>query len=175
MAQFNPNEYETVNDRIQKFYKAHPNGRIVTDLIAADGGAGSTRWIVRAAVFRDVGYELPDATGYAYEIDGVGGPVNRTSALENAETSAVGRALANLGLSGEKRPTREEMEKTERMRSEAQVDERAVQAAVRSIQAAEDVPALQEAWNAAGKSGVAGDVRVTAAKDAQLRKLKGAR
>jgi hypothetical protein len=56
---------------------------------------------------------LPKATGYAVEVDGTGG-ANNGSALENAETSAIGRALANMNLSGNKRASREEMQKVER-------------------------------------------------------------
>jgi hypothetical protein len=68
--------------------------------------------VVRAEVYRDVSEELAAATGYAHEVDGQG-TVNRTSALENCETSAVGRALANAGYAPKgRRPSREEMAKT---------------------------------------------------------------
>jgi hypothetical protein len=56
------------------------------------------------------------ATGYAEEVRGAGN-VNRTSHVENCETSAVGRALANAGMAGtdvNKRPSREEMAKVQR-------------------------------------------------------------
>jgi hypothetical protein len=53
------------------------------------------------------------STGLAFEIDGQG-MANKTSALENAETSAIGRALANAGYSGNKRASREEMAKVAR-------------------------------------------------------------
>jgi hypothetical protein len=49
----------------------------------------------------------------AFEIDGAG-MANKTSALENAETSAIGRCLANANYSGDKRVTREEMNKVNR-------------------------------------------------------------
>ncbi len=55
----------------------------------------------------------PQATGMAFEIDGQG-MANKTSALENAETSAIGRALANAGYRGNKRASREEMQKVQR-------------------------------------------------------------
>jgi hypothetical protein len=59
------------------------------------------------------------STGWAEEIVG-NSPVNKTSALENCETSAVGRALANFGFQGKNpsatRPSRNEMEKVERVR-----------------------------------------------------------
>jgi hypothetical protein len=56
------------------------------------------------------------ATGYAEEVRGAGN-VNRTSHVENCETSAIGRALANCGMAGSdmsKRPSREEMAKVQR-------------------------------------------------------------
>jgi hypothetical protein len=55
-------------------------------------------------------------TGYAEEVRGAGN-VNRTSHVENCETSAIGRALANCGMAGSdmtKRPSREEMSKVQR-------------------------------------------------------------
>src|SRR5690606_16379365 len=113
MANFNLADYETVDSRIKRFYQDHPNGRITTDLIAFEGEVGKTRWIVKASVWRDQGYADPDGTGYAFEVDGSGGMANKTSALENGETSAIGRALANIGYSGDKRASREEMTKTQ--------------------------------------------------------------
>lgn len=85
-------------------------GSAPLQLVAAEGQIGQTRWIVKASVFRDSGYEVPDGTGYAFEVDG-SGMANKTSALENGETSAIGRALANIGYSGDKRASREEMAK----------------------------------------------------------------
>jgi hypothetical protein len=61
----------------------------------------------------DQAANLVKATGFAFEIDGTMG-ANKTSALENCETSAIGRALANAGFSGNKRTSREEMEKVAR-------------------------------------------------------------
>ena len=114
MANFNLNDYETVDSRIKRFYTDHPHGRINTDLVSMLGDTGKTRWVVKAAVWRDAGdgNELPDGTGYAFENDGEG-MANKTSALENGETSAIGRALANIGYSGDKRASREEMAKAQ--------------------------------------------------------------
>lgn len=166
MAAFDPNAYETVDSRIKRFYKDHPDGRITTELVAADGAVGSTRWIVKASVWRDRVEGEPDGTGYAFEVDGTG-MANKTSALENGETSAIGRALANIGYSGDKRASREEMQKAQR----AQVPERAVKEALAAISAAGSIEALQAAWNAAGKAGVSGHPDVIAAKDAMKAKL----
>lgn len=107
MAFFNLDEYETVEERIAKFWKDHPEGRIVTTML--EGSA--SRFIVYAAIYRGADDTQPYATGLAEEtVQGRG--VNATSALENAETSAIGRATANAGYATKgKRPSREEMSK----------------------------------------------------------------
>lgn len=112
---FNLDDYETVESRIKRFYEANPDGRIETNWESsyAVDGAGPNIWVIKAFVFLTAGDQankLPKATGYAFEKDGTGG-ANNTSALENAETSAIGRALANMNLSGNKRASREEMQK----------------------------------------------------------------
>lgn len=108
-GRFNPDEYEAVEDRLPKFWADHPKGRIVTDLRPSPPG----EWVVFAALYREAEAE-PFATGLAHEVSGAG-PVNTTSALENCETSAIGRALANGGYAPKgKRPSREEMAKTQR-------------------------------------------------------------
>jgi hypothetical protein len=102
--------YEPVEDRLAKFWEEWPNGQIVTEMLPAPEG----QWVVRAEVFRHQDHVRPDATGLAQEVVTAKG-VNSTSALENCETSAIGRALANLGYAPKgARPSREEMEKTKR-------------------------------------------------------------
>ena len=110
MASFQLEDYEPVEERIARFYDKHPSGRIVTDLVSAEGEPGKTRWIVKAFVFRDQSDVEPAGSGYAFEIDGAG-MAQKTAALETCETSAVGRALAQAGFSGSRRVTREEMVK----------------------------------------------------------------
>lgn len=103
-------DYEPVEDRLREFWKDHPGGHIQTTVVAWD----ATSYIVKAEVWRDPSdqYQLPSATGLAQETVAAKG-VNSTSALENCETSAIGRALANLGYAAKgKRPSREEMAKT---------------------------------------------------------------
>ena len=109
MANWSLKDYETVDERIQRFYRDNANGRIETQLLAYDGEHGKTRWIVRAEVYK-ADSERASGVGHAFELDGQG-MANKTSALENAETSAVGRALAQAGYSGSRRTTREEMAK----------------------------------------------------------------
>lgn len=127
MATFNLNDYETVEERIRRFYGDNPHGRIITRNLTTLQDRHVSTWVVEAqvllpmfAVWDDApAQENPDnswfvkATGLAFEVDGGKGP-NQTSALENCETSAIGRALANAGYSGNKRVTREEMAKVER-------------------------------------------------------------
>lgn len=107
MAHFNLDDYETVEERLIKYWKDNPDGRVFTRLLEHSG----TRFIVEASVYRRADDVLPWATGLAEEtIQGRG--VNATSALENCETSAIGRALANAGYATKgKRASREEMGK----------------------------------------------------------------
>ena len=108
MARFNLADYETVESRLVRYWEANPDGRISTELVAAEDG----RYIVKAEVYRSAEDIYPVATGYAEETIG-SSPVNKTSALENCETSAIGRALANwtFQAKGSPRPSREEMSK----------------------------------------------------------------
>jgi hypothetical protein len=110
MANFNLNDYETVEERIRRFYKDNEGGRIITQNITTLQDRQVGTWVVQAFVYLYEAAEQPKATGLAFEVDGQG-MANKTSALENAETSAIGRALANAGYSGNKRATREEMAK----------------------------------------------------------------
>jgi hypothetical protein len=109
--------YETVAERLTKFWAEHPLGAVLTHV--TEHGPGPDRWVVRAEIWRDMAEPFAAATGWAEELVSARG-VNATSALENCETSAVGRALANLGMGGAglPRPSAEEMAKVERMKAE---------------------------------------------------------
>lgn len=115
---FNLDEYEPVEERIRRFYADHPDGTIITELksdannmdyavfcatISVAGQVVATGW---AQERREV--EMKKSSG-GYEYEGV----NFDSWVENAETSAIGRALANFNYAGSKRPSREEMVKHE--------------------------------------------------------------
>ena len=104
---FNLDDYETVEERLVKFWKEHPDGQIHTKVLEHT----SARFIVEASIFRTEADPRPWTTGLAEEtVQGRG--VNATSALENCETSAIGRALANAGYATKgKRASREEMTK----------------------------------------------------------------
>jgi hypothetical protein len=104
---FNLADYETVEVRLEKFIKDYPDFRIATELESFQ----SNRYIVKAYLYKDLKDEVSWSTGYAEETISERG-VNSTSALENCETSAIGRALANAGYAAKgKRPSREEMTK----------------------------------------------------------------
>jgi hypothetical protein len=104
---FNLEDYETVEERLTKFWKDHPQGRVETKLIINT----PSQYIVWSAIYRDAADVQPWATGLAEEtVQGRG--VNATSALENCETSSLGRSLANAGYATKgKRASREEMTK----------------------------------------------------------------
>ena len=104
---FNLADYEPVEVRLEKFIKDYPDFRISTELEVVE----ATRYIVKAYLFKTGQDSIAWATGYAEETVSTRG-VNQTSALENCETSAIGRALANAGYAPKgKRPSREEMSK----------------------------------------------------------------
>jgi hypothetical protein len=104
---FNLADYEPVEVRLEKFIKDHPSFRIATELEVVE----ASRYIVKAYLYKDASDGVAWATGYAEETVSSRG-VNQTSALENCETSAIGRALANAGYAPKgKRPSREEMSK----------------------------------------------------------------
>jgi hypothetical protein len=113
MARFNLDDYETVESRLKRFWKDHPNGAVLVDNITTEGDRSRGEWVCTASVFFNLDDIRPAGTDTAFERDGGTGP-NQTSALENCATSAVGRALANCGYSGNKRASREEMAKVER-------------------------------------------------------------
>ena len=104
---FNLDDYETVEVRLARFISDYPDFRIDTQLVEAS----DTRFIVRSAIYRTYADAVPFSTGLAFEVITDRG-VNSTSALENAETSSLGRSLANAGYAAKgKRPSQSEMAK----------------------------------------------------------------
>jgi len=109
---FNLADYETVESRLEKWWKDFPDGRVATKIEQAS----DTRYIVSAELYKTEANAKPCATGLASESISDRG-VNSTSALENCETSAIGRALANAGYAAKgKRASREEMSKVEQFK-----------------------------------------------------------
>jgi hypothetical protein len=110
---FDLSQYETVDQRLEKFWAKYPDGAIITELVAHK----DDRFIFKASVYKTFVDSVPFATGFAEEIV-TGRGVNSTSALENSESSAIGRALHTGGISkhseGKPRPSAEEMSKVNR-------------------------------------------------------------
>jgi hypothetical protein len=111
MAKFNLDNYETVEDRLKVFWKDNPNARISTEIahITPEG----TCVTIRAEIYKQEEDARPVSTGIAQETKGQGGFANADAWMENCETSAIGRALANWKYqgSGKARPSKEEMSK----------------------------------------------------------------
>lgn len=88
-------KYAEVPARVQAFREICPDGAIITEIISH----GEGMIVMRATVMDETGRVL--GTGHAYEKEG-SSQINRTSYVENCETSAVGRALAMIGIGSEK-------------------------------------------------------------------------
>lgn len=86
-------QYQTVALRVGKFREAHKDFSLTTEIVSRDPECV----VMKATITNESGRVL--ATGHSEEYRATS-QINRTSALENAETSAIGRALAALGLGG---------------------------------------------------------------------------
>jgi hypothetical protein len=132
---FDPDSYAPVAERIRLFYARFPSGRIITDLVSRHEG----ETVFKALVYRGATEPNPAATGWAAEREG-DGDINTVACVENTETSAIGRALANLGFTASsRRPSREEMAKADRARARLTL----------SAVPGRSSPSLQRAANAA--------------------------
>lgn len=116
MGKFKLEDYSPVDERLVLFRSDNPDGRIITDVVEY---SETNKVVIKASLFKNKEEQKDSlilATGIAEETPE--GYVNATSRVENCETSAIGRALANAGYSGSKnRPSREEMKKVERLSS----------------------------------------------------------
>lgn len=154
---FRLEDYETVEDRLQRALDAHKDLRVVTVNHTTQHDREARTWVVEARIYMNAGdqaADLPKATGWAFEVDGQPGVdgepgANATSALENCETSAVGRALKQA-FGGSKGPSRQEMEKVQRGATPrdwtAEADK------------LDDVKALRVLWAQAKQSGADKDI-----------------
>ena len=129
----NLDNYEMVKDRLPLFYEKYPDGRITSEVISED----STGVTIRAFLWKDMdeqAHNTPLTTGIAREVPG--GFIDKYT--ENCETSAIGRALANLNMYSKDRPSREEMESAQSM--QAQKEKAPVKQAPVQTQAPDHVP-----------------------------------
>ena len=83
--------YVTVNARLTYFRETFPDYQLISEILSCEDG----KCLMKASIINDKGVIL--ATGHAYEVEGVG-YINKTSHVENCETSAWGRALGNFGI-----------------------------------------------------------------------------
>jgi len=83
-------EYVEVNERIKAFRDMYPKGSIMTDIVSNQDGI----CVIKAVIVVD---NQIVATGHAYEKEG-STFINKTSYIENCETSAIGRALGCFGI-----------------------------------------------------------------------------
>ena len=127
-------EYETVALRVQKFKSAYPNHALTTDVLTRDEDCV----VMKASIFNPEGRLI--ATGHAEEYRKAS-TINKTSALENAETSAIGRALAAFGLGGTEFATADEV-------ANAIIQQRGAEAAQQPIAFLSLAPKLQDLCNA---------------------------
>lgn len=147
-------EYEMVEHRIARFLGDYPDGRIITFECTRQDDRAKGIWQVKAEIFEsheEQHADTPKATGFAFEVEGTGG-ANKTSALENAETSAIGRALANAGYVKGRRPSAQEMNKV--ARADNPIDPEFVS----KVEAAKTQDELNELWQQATAQGWSGDL-----------------
>ena len=124
MANFNLDNYETVEERLKVFWKENPKARINTEIVhMTDDGTCVT---VRAEIYKMEVDARPVTTGIAQETKGQGGFANKDAWVENCETSAIGRALANWIYQGSNkaRPSREEMSKVGNQNDRVKVEKK---------------------------------------------------
>jgi hypothetical protein len=110
---FDLSQYQTVQQRIDLFWERFPQGRFNIDIVSLT----ESQVVMKAEVWTDWAEDAPRAVDYAEERVTTSG-VNKTSHIENCATSCLGRAISQLG--GElspsgKKPSREEMQKVQRM------------------------------------------------------------
>jgi len=149
MPRFDISQYSTVAERIDLFWKAHPSGRIHTELLHFS----KEQVVVRAEIYLDREDLRPVTSDMAEERPETS-PVNKVSMVENCATSAIGRALADLGgeFTGAKRPSAEEMQKVQRHEQAQKKRDWVTEASTIT-----DIDALRLLWSEAQLGGASPD------------------
>jgi hypothetical protein len=169
MPRFDLSKYATVAERLAMVESEFPDFRIETVDYSTDADRAKGVWRVEARLYltkEDQVIQAPKAVGHAFEVDGQPG-ANTTSALENAETSAVGRclALASTRWSGNKDDaskslaSREEMEKAARGKPQVTNAPEVPKDFFERVRSCDTLDALQELWESAKVGGYADFVR----------------
>lgn len=131
-------EYQTVALRVQKFREEHPDWELSTEIIKAD----DVVVIMQARIYNADGKCI--STGHAEEFR-ANGQINSTSALENAETSAIGRALAAAGWGGTEFASANEVQNAIHQQSTPEFH-------IQKIEGSTNVSELHSYWAAAFKT-----------------------
>lgn len=168
---FDLSAYETVAERLQRALNDHPDLRIITEIVDIARDPQTQRplqYVVRASLFYG---DVLKAVDYAEEVVG-SSHINRTSALENASTSATGRALSLAGYMGTDpntkkpiRPTRQDMEKADRVKeqpapAQQQITEAQITEATTAISLADTSTSLEQLKNVYTQYASLKDIRV---------------
>mgnify|MGYP000005838718 CR=1 FL=1 len=146
MVRFDLSQYSTVAERIDKFWEKYPDGRIHTEIVHFE----SEQVVIKAEIYTAIDDDMPKTVDFAEErLDT--SPVNRVSMVENCATSAIGRALADLGgeFTGQKRPSREEMSKVQRHENRDWLGE---------ADKLDDVQQLRKLWAEAKQAGASENI-----------------
>ena len=114
---YNLEDYEDVQSRVERFKKLHPMGRIVTDVIQFDAEKGFV--LVAAQVYREHEDTLPSGVDYAFGSRDTYNQNMRKFYVEDTVSSAIGRALALVLPDTNKKPTKQDMAKVERVENKA--------------------------------------------------------
>jgi len=133
-------EYQTVALRVQKFREQHPDWSIITALISRD----AETVVMLASVMNEQNRII--ATGHAEEFRNAS-QINSTSALENCETSAIGRALAAAGFGGTEFASANEVQNAIHQQSKPNTPD--LKPIIQSLEQAKNVSELQNNFKTA--------------------------
>ena len=156
-------EYQTVALRVQKFREAHPEWELSTEIIEAN----EKFVIMQARIYNTDGKCI--ATGHAEEFRAAS-QINSTSALENAETSAIGRALAAAGWGGTEFASANEVQNAIHQQNK-KIDSTNFVEQIRGAKNVEELKTHFASAFAATKQDPIAVVAITAAKDARKAEL----